>query len=431
LTNSYRKSIIVEILLTRSNADMADRGFKVYPYRWTILAVFMLVNIAIQILWICFAPITGPAAQFYGVSDLQIGLLAMLFMIVYVPLSIPVSWMIDTLGYRKSVNIGVGIMAVFGLLRGVFAANYTIVLLTTIALAVSQPFMMNSISTVAAKWFPIQERATASGLALVANFLGIAIGQVLSPILFLRFGIAGMLLIYGGIAAFTAIIFVIFTREAPPTPPCPQGMETRALMLDGLKSMLRMKDVWIMLGLFLVGMGIFNGISTWIESIVRSRGFSISQAGNLGGVLLIGGIAGAIVLPIFSDRLHKRKIFMLLGMALAIPGMIGVIFANQYWLTMVSMFFLGFFLISLAPVGYQYVAEITHPAPEGTSNGLLNLAGQASVVFIYGMEALKGKDGSFRPSLLVLAGLMVLCVFLILWLKESAMVQSQKLSEEP
>jgi len=422
--------MIVEILFMRSAAAMVDKGFKVYPYRWTILAVFMLINIAIQIMWICFAPITGPAANFYGVSDLRIGLLAMLFMIVYIPLSIPVSWMIDTLGYRKSVSVGAGIMAVFGLLRGIFAANYTVVLLLTIGLALSQPFMMNSISTVAAKWFPIQERATASGLALVASFLGIAIGQVLSPVLFHRFGIADMLLIYGGIAAFTAIIFIVFTREAPPTPPCPPGMETRALMLEGLMSMLRKKDVWIMLGLFLVGMGIFNGISTWIESIVRSRGFSL-LAGNLGGVLLIGGIAGAIVLPIFSDRLHKRKIFMLLGMALSIPGMIGVIFANQYWLAMLSMFFLGFFLISLAPVGYQYVAEITHPAPEGTSNGLLNLAGQASVVFIYGMEALKGKDGSFRPSLLVLLGLIVLCVFLILWLKESVMVGTRKLVEKP
>jgi len=405
---------------------MNDSNFKIYPYRWTILAAFMLVNISVQIMWICFAPITGPASEFYGVSDLRIGLLAMVFMIVYIPLSIPIAWMIDTLGYRKSVSIGVGIMAVFGLLRGIFAANYTIVLLTTIGIAVAQPFMMNSISTVAAKWFPIKERATASGLALVANFLGIAIGQVLSPILFLRFGIANMLLIYGGIAAFTAIIFVIFTREAPPTPPCPPGMETRALMLDGLKSMLRMKDVWIMLGLFLVGMGIFNGISTWIESIVRPRGFSISQAGNLGGVLLLGGIVGAIVLPILSDRFQKRKIFILLGMILSIPWMIGVIFAGQYLLTMISMFFLGFFLISLAPIGYQYVAEITHPAPEGTSNGLLNLAGQASVVFIYGMEILKGEDGSFRPSLLVLVGLMVLCVFLILWLKESTMVRSGK-----
>ena len=245
--------------------------------------------------------------------------------------------------------------------------------------------------------------------------LGIAIGQVLSPILFLRFGIANMLLIYGGIAAFTAIIFIIFTREAPPTPPCPPGMETRALMLDGLKSMLRMKNVWIMLGLFLVGMGIFNGISTWIESIVRPRGFSISQAGNLGALLLLGGIVGAIVLPVFSDRFQKRKVFILLGMTLSIPGMIGVIYANQYW---------------LAPIGYQYLAEITHPAPEGTSNGLLNLAGQASVVFIYAMELLKGEDGSFRSSLLVFVGLMVLCIFLIMWLKESTMVQSGKLAEE-
>jgi MFS family permease len=409
---------------------MDDKNFKIYPYRWTILIVFMLVNISIQIMWICFAPITGPASEFYGVTDLRIGLLAMIFMIVYIPLSIPIAWMIDTWGYRKSVSIGVVIMAVFGLLRGVFAANYMIVLLTTIGIAVAQPFMMNSISTVAAKWFPIKERATASGLALVANFLGIAIGQVLSPVLFLRFGIANMLLIYGGIAAFTAIIFIIFTREAPPTPPCPPGMETRALMLDGLKSMLRMKDVWIMLGLFLVGMGIFNGISTWIESIVRPRGFSISQAGNLGALLLLGGIVGAIVLPVFSDRFQKRKIFILLGMTLSIPGMIGVIFAGQYWLLMVSMFFLGFFLISLAPIGYQYVAEITYPAPEGTSNGLLNLAGQASVVFIYGMELLKGEDGSFRLSLLVFVGLIVLCIFLILWLKESTMVQSGKLAEK-
>ena len=84
---------------------MLNRNYRIYPYRWTILILFMLKNISIQIMWICFAPITGPAAEFYGVSDLNIGLLAMIFMIVYIPLSIPVSWMIDTMGYRKSVSI--------------------------------------------------------------------------------------------------------------------------------------------------------------------------------------------------------------------------------------------------------------------------------------------------------------------------------------
>jgi MFS family permease len=408
---------------------MPDRNYKVYSYRWFVLGIFMLINVVIQILWICFAPITGPAAKFFGVSDLRIGFLAMAFMIVYIPLSLPVSWVIDTIGYRKSVSIGAVIMAFFAMMRGIFAANYILVFIATIGIAIAQPFMLNAITTVAAKWFPIEERATASGLVIVASFIGIAIGEVVSPMLFLGYGIKTMLMIYGFTAVVSTIIFLIFTREAPPTPPCPPGKEARALMLDGLKSMIRMKDVWILLVLFLVGMGVFNGISTWIESIVRPKGFSISQAGDLGGILLLGGIAGAIVIPLFSDRLHKRKIFLLAGVALSIPGLIGVIFANSYLMIMISMFILGFFLISLAPVGYQYIAEITYPAPEGTSNGLLNLAGQASVIFIYGMEVFKSKNGSFTLSLSILAGLLAFCVILILALKESTLIKTQEQTE--
>ena len=68
--------------------------YKLYPYRWVVLAVFMFINLTIQTLWISYAPITGPAAQFYNVSDLKIGMLSMVFMIAYVPLSLPVSWLI-------------------------------------------------------------------------------------------------------------------------------------------------------------------------------------------------------------------------------------------------------------------------------------------------------------------------------------------------
>jgi MFS family permease len=404
---------------------MGEKIYQVYPYRWVVLGVFMLVNLTIQILWICFAPISGPAAKFYGVSDLQIGFLAMAFMIVYIPLSIPVSWLIDRYGYRRAVGVGVGLLGVFGLLRGFLAADYGWVLLCTLGIAAAQPFILNSVSTVAARWFPIEERATASGLAIVASFLGVGIGQVTSPLLILSFGIPAMMMIFGVAAALSALLFLAFTREAPPTPPCPPGQETRALMLDGLKSMLKLRDIWLLLFLFLVGMGIFNGVSTWIEEIVRPRGFSITEAGDLGGFLLLGGIAGAIVIPMLSDRLRKRKIFLLAGMVLAVPGLIGFTFAQDYTLLVISMLALGFFLMSLAPVGYQYAAEITYPAPEGTSNGLLNLAGQVSVVFIYAMQAFKGADGTFTLSLSILVGLMVVCGLLIPALSESQLISTQ------
>ncbi|MHC1782929.1 MAG: MFS transporter [Anaerolineaceae bacterium] len=404
---------------------MPEPSYRVYPYRWVILAVFMFINLTIQVLWICFAPITGQAAAFYGVSDLQIGFLAMTFMIVYVPLSIPISWMIDTLGYRKAVSIGALVMGVFALLRGLFAYDYTWTLVCTLGIAVAQPFMLNSITTVAAKWFPLSERATASGLAMVAGFLGIGIGQVLSPVLMLAYGIPAMQMIYGGVTALSVVFFLVFTREAPPTPPCPTGQEERALVLTGLKSMLVNKNIWIMLALFLVGMGVFNGISTWIEEIVRPRGYAATDVGNLGGSLLLGGILGAAVIPLLSDKLQKRKIFLLLGLVLAIPGLLGFTFAQNYWLVVLSLFSVGFFLMSLAPVGYQYAAEITFPAPEGTSNGLLNLAGQVSVVFIYAMEAFKNADGTFTFSLVILAVLLGLCCLLVMFLQESKLFRAE------
>src|SRR5215211_7043846 len=102
--------------------------YKLYGYRWVVLAVFMLVNLTIQILWITYAPITGPAAAFYGVSDLQIALLAMTFMIAFIPLSIPVSWVIDTYGFKVAVSTGCVLMGIFGLLRGFVGTNYSLVL---------------------------------------------------------------------------------------------------------------------------------------------------------------------------------------------------------------------------------------------------------------------------------------------------------------
>ena len=91
--------------------------YKIYPYRWVVLAAFMFINLTIQILWISYAPITGPAAEYYGVTDLQIGLLAMSFMIAFIPLSIPVSWVIDTYGFRIAVSIGAVLMGVFAFSR--------------------------------------------------------------------------------------------------------------------------------------------------------------------------------------------------------------------------------------------------------------------------------------------------------------------------
>ena len=196
---------------------------QLYGYRWVVLAVFMLVNVTIQILWISYAPITGPAAALYGVSDLQIGLLAMTFMIAFIPLSIPASWVIDTYGFRVAVGIGVALMGVFGLVRGFAGTSYGLVLGATIGIAVAQPFLLNAWTTVPAKWFPVGGRATAVGLVTLANLVGTAIGLALTPVLIESMPIPEVQRIYGVVAAVSAVAFLVLAREKPPTPQASPG----------------------------------------------------------------------------------------------------------------------------------------------------------------------------------------------------------------
>jgi len=403
---------------------MTADNFKVYGYRWVVLIVFMGVIAVNQLAWITFAPITSVAAKYYGVSDLSIGLLSMSFMIVYIIVSIPASWVIDTYGFRLAVSIGALLTGIFGLMRGMAGQNYTLVLVSQIGIAVGQPFILNALTKVAARWFPILERATASGLGSLAMYLGIVIAMMLTPWLVLNSGINNMLLIYGVAAVIAAGVFLIFSRERPPTPASPPGQEERSLVFDGLKQMMRMRDFILLLVIFFIGLGVFNSVMTWIEDILRPRGFSILQAGVIGGLMVVGGILGALVIPLMSDRYRRRVPFIVFSLAAATLGLVGIAFLENYTLLMLSAFVMGFFLLSAGPVGFQYGAEITYPAPEGTSNGMLLMMGQISgIIFILGMDSFKNPEtGSMSASLLVLSGLMLVGLVLATRLKEAQLL---------
>ena len=403
---------------------MAAENFKVYRYRWVVLAVFMGAIAVNQLAWITFAPITGVAAKYYGVSDLSIGLLSMSFMIVYIFVSIPASWVIDTYGFRTAVTIGALLTGVFGLTRALVGENYNLVLVSQIGIAVGQPFILNALTKVAARWFPILERATASGLGSLAMYLGIVIGMMLTPWLVLNYSIYSMLMIYGISAIVAAGTFLIFARERPPTPASPADQEERSLVFDGLKQMMRMRDFILLLVIFFIGLGVFNSVTTWIEDILRPRGFSILQAGVIGGIMVVGGILGALVIPLLSDHYRRRVPFIIISLAAATLGLVGIAFLYNYTLLMLSAFVMGFFLLSAGPIGFQYGAEITYPAPEGTSNGMLLLMGQISgIIFILGMDSFKNPEtGSMTASLLVLAGLMLAGLLLATRLKEAQLL---------
>ena len=406
---------------------MEQPAFKVYRYRWVILPAYMLTAAFNQLLWITFAPITSQATAYYGVNDLSIALLSLCFMVAYLVVSIPASWLIDTRGFRVAVIVGAGLTGVFGLMRGLAGSNYTLALLAQIGSAIGQPFILNALTKVAVRWFPLSERATASGLGSLAIYVGILAGMVVTPLLIQQTGMTTLLLIYGAGALISAVIFVLVAREHPATPPGTAEQEVRSSMREGLRLVLRKPDFLILLLIFFIGLGVFNSVTTWIEDIVRPRGFSTTLAGITGGLMIFGGVVGAVILPTLSDHYRRRVPYLRIALAGAIVGLVGITFAADTLLLMISAVILGFFLLSSGPIGFQYGAEIAQPTPEGTSTGLLLLMGQISgIAFIVAMDSFREGDpttGAMTPSLVVMIALTAICLLISMRLRESALLK--------
>ena len=404
---------------------MEHSGIKVYGYRWVVLLVFFIINALMQMQWITFAPITSEAVAFYKVPAMQIDLLSLMFMIVYLFVSIPASYIIDTWGIRIGIGIGAALMGIFGFMKGFYGASYNMVLIAQIGIAVGQPFVLNSVTKVGVRWFPLHERATQAGISVLAQFVGIIIAMAATPYLFTSYGMKKMLMIYGIATLAGAVIFLLLNKEHPPTPPCPPGHDERIGVFAGMKHIFKQMDMIYLLIIFFIVLGIFNAVTTWIEQIISPRGFTITQAGIAGALMMVGGIVGASIIPPLSDKMRKRKPFLVLAMIGIIPGLVGLALVGNYWLLLTSSFIFGFFIMAGGPVGFQYCAEICYPAPEATSQGLLILAGQISgILFIFGMDVATKEGASKTPAMVVFLALVLACIFIALKLKESKLVKT-------
>jgi MFS family permease len=420
---------------------------KSYPfYRFVILAVIMLISIAIQIQWLTHAAVVRPAEVFYAgqfntASFLNIDFIAMVYMVVFLVMSFPASYIISRFGIKAGLAIGALLLGLFSLMKAIFAQNFIGVVIAQTGLAIAQPFILNAITAVTARWFPLSERGMAAGLLALAQYIGIIIAMLVTPAMIgsdpdlpgYGTGFEKMLWIYGIISLVTAILCLILMKERPKGVKVEPG--DRFEFLKGIRHIVLQRDMVLTILLFFIGLGIFNAISSMTDSIAEHVGVQDSD-GLIGGLMLIGGIIGAIILPTLSDKFRKRKLFLvicMLGMAPAVFGMAFPDFlasdpGSIYTITLIASFSLGFFVMSAGPIGFQYAAEVCYPAPEAASQGILLWVGQLTgMVFVAGMSFNNNQYlGSFMAvfailSLIALAG--------VLMLRESPMIHAEQAKE--
>jgi MFS family permease len=408
-----------------------------YPvYRYVILVVYMLITVAIAIQWLTHAAVARPAELFYGGqfnpdSFLNIDFLAMVYMVAFLVVSFPASYIIDTYGIRTGLAIGAVLLAVFSLIKAAFAHSFTGVVIAQIGLAIAQPFILNGVTAVTARWFPLYQRGMAAGLLALAQYVGIIIAMLVTPLLVgsdpsqagYGTGFEKMLWIYGIFSVVAAVISLLLIKNREIRDG--DKADERYAFKKGILHILSNRDMRLTIFMFLIGLGIFNAISSMTDSIAERVGVEDSD-GLIGGVMLIGGIIGAVIIPTLSDHYKRRKPFLVICIAGMLPAVAGLAFAGNladdpetiYRITLAASFMLGFFVMSAGPLGFQYAAEISYPAPESTSLGILYWVGQLTgMIFVAGMSIRENLYlGTFMNLFVILA---ILCLIAVFFLRES------------
>lgn len=148
----------------------------------------------------------------------------------------------------------------FGALKAWGTENLLIVTIAQTGLALAQPFILNAVTKVGAKWFPVNERTTVAGLGSLAQYVGIIIALAVTPVLVSEisdegFRIENMLWIYGIASVAASVLLLIFMKEELPTPPTSEEFAERSNPIEGIKNIFRKQDMRFLLLLFLSDWG--------------------------------------------------------------------------------------------------------------------------------------------------------------------------------
>ena len=360
--------------------------------RWTVLVSFSLLVACTQLLWLTFAAVTDQTGAALHVSTGAVGDLAVVNPLLFVILAIPAGRWLDR-NFAAALTAGAVLTAGGALLRVIDARSFGWLLAGQLVVSAGQPLVLNASTKVAARYFPAGERTTAISMASAAQFVGILAAAVTSGPLVSAGGLTLLLTVHAAVTVAVAVVMVAAVR-------LPAAFPTQAPAQESLSWLRRDRLMWKLAALLFIGVGVFNAIATWLDSILTKFGHG-GLSGPLIALTTVAGIAGAAVLPGFVAAGGRRRgmllvatvttvvVFALLALAHA-PVMFGVALAVE-----------GFVLLACLPVALEWSEVHVGPARAGTATGALLLAGNlGGVVLVLLVQAVVGSP---YAALLVMA----------------------------
>jgi ACS family D-galactonate transporter-like MFS transporter len=389
-----------------SPREAGVRPARSFNWRWLVL-VLLATGTMINYLDRTMLGIAAPGlSKDFGLSPALMGVLLSAFSWAYVAGQIPGGVLLDRFGNRLTYYLAVTFWSLFTLLHG-FATNLYGLLGMRLGLGVSESPCFPTNTRVVTVWFPQQERARATAIYTVGEYLGLA---CFGPALFWvtnHFGWRCMFVAVGAAGILFGLIWWKLYQDPAADAAHVPLVHAAPFSWTQVRQLLRVRQIW---GACL---GQFGGNSTlvffltWFPTYlaterhmawIRAGWFSVLPflAGALG--ILFGGWLSDFLLSRTGSANVARKLPMIAGL-LGASTIIGANYATTD-IVVIAILSVAFFAQGITGLGYAVISDIAPANLMGLTGGMFSLAANlAGIVTPLIIGVILARTGSFDFAL--------------------------------
>ncbi|MDB5689835.1 MAG: transporter [Sphingomonas bacterium] len=407
---------------THAAAHSAERPTRVRYAALALIATGTLINYLDRTILGIAAPALTTELD---ISPALMGIVFSAFSWTYAASQVPGGVFLDRFGTRLTYCLSAGFWSFFTLCQALVGGIGSLLgLRLLLGVAESPCFPANS--RVVATWFPRQERAFATGVYTVGEYIGLAF---LSPLLFAMmaaFGWRSLFVAAGVLGLVFALVWWIKYRDPPESranaaeidlivaggglvaQPAMQKFDWRAA-----SRLLQHRQMWgICIGQF-AGNSTLVFFLTWFPTyLATERHMDWLKIGFFAVMPFIAASIGVLFGGWWSDRMLRqgyspnvaRKLPIILGLLLA-STIVAANFVDDNNIV-IAILSVAFFAQGMAALGWTLVSDIAPEGMLGVTGGVFNLAANlAGIVTPIAIGAIVAGTGSFFYALAFIAAI--------------------------
>lgn len=385
----------------------SQTGYRVYKRRFWGLAQLVLLNIVVSWDWLTFSAISTTTAEYFRVSESAVNWMSTAYLFAFCLASPLVILTLNKGGPRPAI-ITTSILVLVGnwIRYAGTKANggmFGLAMFGQILIGLAQPFCLSAPTRYSDLWFSDRGRISATALATLANPLGGALGELIDSVWVSKPHDVPDMVLYLSIISSVASIPSFFIPSRPPTPPSASSSTPKTPLLPAIIQLLKTLEFWLIFISFSIYVGFFNSVSSLLNQILSPHGFSETQAGIAGAILIVVGlVTAAIISPIIDHYKHYLATIKILVPIVAI-SYIALIFAPDSPAGIAPSYavlaIMGASSFALLPVVLEFLVEITYPFSPEIGSTICWTGGQLlGAVFIIIQDALKAGPNASPPE---------------------------------